>query len=120
MIEDTPLLFPAELLILYDAANQALSLNAISNKLILVLVKETSKWNLIFMTCEDCTAAQIMHFYKIIIKMLVKLDGWVQDMKEDSSWRKVMVHTIGIEQFGGNDSIKSLRQEIEKFNVGIQ
>ena len=31
-----------------------------------------------------------------------------------------MVHTIAIEQFGRDCGIKRLRQEIEKFNVGIQ
>jgi hypothetical protein len=104
-----------------DCINQALLDAKASPYLKVASTSLNPRGNIVVLTKDNCSAAEVLKFQDQIQKAVNSLDKHTENIKTSEDWAKVLVHGIYQEYFPDTvDGMEKLKKEIEDFNSKVK
>jgi hypothetical protein len=76
--------------------------------------------NAVLTLVEGASSAELLKLQTHVEKALMALAIPVKKMESDVQWQKLMVHGISVPDFGGEEGMNMLREEINRFNPRLE
>jgi hypothetical protein len=98
------------------AINEALGAAKAPRSLLVQSVAQNQKGNLILTLLEGGHSEDLMKVSQHVKKALASLSIAAARIEPDHKWFKLIVHGISVPDFGGEEGLELLREEIDRFN----
>ncbi|RPA71678.1 hypothetical protein BJ508DRAFT_367651 [Ascobolus immersus RN42] len=103
-----------------DAINKALKAANAPGYLLIRSVTVNSKGNALLTVLEGGTSADLVKFSQHVAKALGSIGITTTRIEPDNRWFKLLVHGVSVVDFGKEQGMEYLRDEINRFNPKVQ
>src|SRR5439155_26777917 len=88
-----------------------------AKNVIVIAVAYNEKGTIVCITCEDCTAAEVLKHKDAIYKELSKVDKAVRTSQVYVEWSKVIIHNVSCKRYEDDETLmNALAHEIQNMN----